>query len=141
MKIRRYSDMEFYDIVWEKILPNHFSVTHWGKDIKYQLGNVMRHASSVQIVYFTEEWGAPGDLEFDLYFDDTKLMVDITMGNAVVRSFSIDPPNKVMGTYIAKDDFKISPQSLVDLVKAINSISGINIGDSDLQFINDPKKN
>jgi hypothetical protein len=149
MTIKRWNDFDQYKIDWKGNLPNTLKVYDWKKVIEYKIGNIMLNPNMVQVVYSSDEWGVPGDLEFDIYFDDTKVLIDLTMGNLVEYSFSITRPNKVhiissstsKGSKFRKDesDFGLDIRSIGDLVKSFNKINGVQLKDSDLDFLKSEK--
>jgi hypothetical protein len=128
MRLKRFNeqveDEMIYNNHFQDLLPPTLMVSKDGHKTIYKKGNVMKHSDMLQIVYSSDEWGVPGDLELDLYFiqnGDLKLDVDVTYGDLMVWEFSLEKPNKYL--LIQKvDDFKFEEESLKSLIPFFNQL-------------------
>lgn len=128
MKLKRFNeqvdDEMIYQDHFQALLPPTLTVSKDGQKTIYSKGNVMKHSDMLQIVYSSNDWGVPGDLELDLYFYEDGLMVidvDITYGDLMVVELSIEQPNKIH--LIDKvHDFKIEEKSLESLLPFLNQL-------------------
>jgi len=128
MRLKRFNeqveDEMIYNDHFQDLLPPTLMVSKDGHKTIYKKGNVMKHSDMLQIVYSSDEWGVPGDLELDLYFiqnGDLKLDVDVTYGDLMVWEFSLEKPNKYL--LIQKvDDFKFEEESLKSLIPFFNQL-------------------
>ncbi len=153
MRIRRFNEsVLIYDIDWHSILPKKIEIIK-EKHFTYTLGNVMKNADMVQVIYSHDEWGVPSDLEFDFYFlnkdGDIKMDIDITLGDKMVSEFSIyknkvsiiqytsigskfDPSNSI---------FALTNDSLSQFVNFLNKFDRVDLSMEDLKFLNKDYKN
>lgn len=130
------ADIMIYQDHFQDLLPLTLSVNKNGQKNIYTKGNVMKHSDMLQIVYSSDEWGVPGDLEIDLYFvqnGDLKIGVDVTYGDLMVLEFSLERPNQVHLTYKV-DDFSLEEKSLADLLTFLNQLD-FNLSTQDFDGI------
>jgi hypothetical protein len=129
MRLKRFNeqvnDEMIYQDHFQDLLPPTITVVKGGQETTYKRGNVMKHSDMIQIVYSSDEWGVPEDLELDLYFLENghfKIDVDVTYGDLMVWEFSLERPNKF--SLINKvDDFEITDNSLTQLIPFFNQLS------------------
>lgn len=146
MKIFKFLESNIYEFDWNKFLPDRVEVFYDKKDIVYKRGNIMRNADMTQVIYSHDEWGVPSDLEFDFYFENNghfKVLVDITVGDAMKCEFSVTHPNKVIviqqTSYGSKFDprnvrFGFSDNSISNINQLINQL-GFPTSQSDFKFL------
>jgi hypothetical protein len=156
--LRRFNEnISIYDPKWEALLPDELTVVKgYDNEIKNHLfkkGNVMLNADMVQITYENQkhEWGYPDTLEIDIYFakdvesDSIKLDVDITWGDEVASSFTIQAPDKIKigqyTSYHSKFDpsntvFGFDDKSLNKFIEFLNRFNhGIELSIDDFKFL------
>jgi hypothetical protein len=128
MRLKRFNeqveDEMIYNNHFQDLLPPTLVVSKGGQKTIYKKGNVMKHSDMLQIVYSSDEWGIPGDLELDMYFVENghlKIDIDVTYGDLMVWEFSLEQPNKYH--LIQKvDDFKFEEESLKSLIPFFNQL-------------------
>jgi len=152
MRIKRFNEeISIYQVDWEKMMPKSLTINQRGKQVTYKLGEITKNYDMVQCPYINEEiWGFPETLEFDHYFDDDdndgkiKIMVDITLGDAMVCEFSMEPPNKIVvgeyTSYRSKTDpsdtvFGFSNNSLQELISFWNQFKFFHLTVDDFKFL------
>lgn len=150
MKIKKFFEATIiYDIDFKSILPPELSIIQDKTQSNFKLGNIMKHADMIQIMYEQNRWGLSDTLEFDIYFEMVegqrmKILVDISFGDMMVSEFSILSPSKVeiieYTSYGSKMDpsntlFCFTDDSLENIVNFINKINGFEITTKDLRFL------
>lgn len=149
MRIKKFTEYyDIYQIDFHKVLPKEIIIIDDKNEIKFKLGNVMKHSDMIQCTYDSKIWGIPETLEFDIYFlksnDVLKIDVDITLGNFMTSEFSIQPPDNVQvieyTSYGSKIDptntvFAFTQKSLLDIVEFFNLFDDFDLSIDDFKFL------
>lgn len=156
--LKRFNEnISIYNNKWEALLPEELIVIKgYDNEVKehiFKKGNVMLNADMVQITYENKdhEWGYPDTLEIDIYFakdlsnNSIKLDIDITWGDEVASSFTIQAPDRIkIGQYTSygsKFDpsntvFAFDDESLIKFIEFLNRFNhGIKLTIDDFKFL------
>jgi hypothetical protein len=138
--IKKFNESSIYEFDWHNIMPKNLIIIEDDKKIEYELGNIMMHFDMVQVVYESNIWGEPGDLEFDFYFlkrgSKYVIDVDITWGDSMVLEFSLSGSNI---NIIRNDKNRIKigfdSNSIKEILHLFNQFSGFHFEESQIVFL------